>query len=63
MANDPTPISHIRLSDNLDHPIDAVTVGGKETEEIGNLVTSIDSNSTDEEYPSAKCVYNIIYGS
>jgi hypothetical protein len=63
MANDPTPISHIRLNDILDHPIDAVTVGGKETGEIGNLVTSIDSNSTDEEYPSAKCVYNIIYGS
>ena len=38
MANDPTPISHIRLSDNLDHPIDAVTVGGKETEEIETLM-------------------------
>lgn len=27
---------------------------------ISNLVTSIDSNSTDTEYPSAKCVYGLI---
>lgn len=25
-----------------------------------NKVTTIDENSTDEEYPSAKCVYDII---
>ena len=26
----------------------------------GNLVTSISSSSTDTQYPSAKCVYDII---
>ena len=25
-----------------------------------NKVTTIDENSTDEEYPSAKCVYDIV---
>ena len=28
----------------------------------GNLVTSIDANSDDVHYPSAKCIYDIVYG-
>ena len=43
-------------------PFDAVTVGGKSAAEIGELVTSIDGSSTDSEYPSAKCLYTIVYG-
>ena len=29
-------------------------------EDISNKVTSLDSSSTDEEYPSAKCVYDLL---
>lgn len=29
-------------------------------EEVSNKVTSISSSSTDDEYPSAKCVYYIV---
>ena len=31
-------------------------------EKINELVTSIDGSSTDSEYPSAKCLYTIVYG-
>ena len=55
----PESISYIKIGSN-NHPIDAVSVGGKSASSIGNLVTSIDSNSTDDEYPSAKCMYDII---
>lgn len=61
MAIDPKSISKIKVGSE-DIPIDAVTVGGKTTEEIGELVTSIDEESTDSQYPSAKCVHDIIYG-
>lgn len=54
-------IQYINLGDGQgDRPIDAVTVGGKSAAEIGTLVTSIDSSSTDSEYPSAKCVYDLM---
>lgn len=61
MANEPTTISHIRVG-NEDHPIDAVSVGGKELKDLqqDGLVTSINSSSDDIHYPSAKCVYDII---
>lgn len=63
MAN-PESISYIKINDE-EHPIDAVTLGGKSASDFqeGNLVTSINSSSTDEEYPSAKCIYDIVYGS
>ena len=72
MANTPETISYINLGDGQgNHPIDAVTVGGKTVPEIktdfeedfqlkSNIVTEISSSSTDTEYPSAKCVYDII---
>lgn len=72
MANTPETISYINLGDGQgDHPIDAVTVGGKTVSEIktdfeddfqlkSNIVTSVSSTSTDTEYPSAKCVYDIL---
>lgn len=62
MAN-PESISYIKINDE-EHPIDAVTLGGKSANDFqeGNLVTSINSSSTDEEYPSAKCIYDIVYG-
>ena len=61
MAN-PESISYIRLND-VEYPIDAVTVGGKSASDFqeGNLVTSIDVNSDDVHYPSAKCIYDIVY--
>lgn len=54
-------IQYINLGDGEgNRPIDAVTVGGKSAAEIGDLVTSIDGNSTDTQYPSAKCVYDLV---
>lgn len=59
----PESISYISLND-VECPIDAVTVGGKSASDFqeGNLVTSIDANSDDTHYPSAKCIYDIVYG-
>ena len=54
-------IQSIQIGEEV-FPFDAVTVGGKSAEDIGELVTSIDSSSTDSEYPSAKCLYTIVYG-
>ena len=61
MANEPESISYIRI-DGEDHPIDAVTVGGKSASQLqlNGLVTSIDSSSDDQHYPSAKCIYDIV---
>lgn len=61
MANTPESIQKIRIG-NEEHPIDAKAVGGKTIEQIGTLVTSIDGSSTDSQYPSAKCIYEMIYG-
>ena len=66
MANEPESISYINLGDNVDHPIDAVTIGEKSASDLlnkDNIVTSINTSSDDTHYPSAKCVYDIIYGS
>ena len=71
MANTPDSISYINLGDGQgNHPIDAVSVGGKTLENLqgdfqlkSNIVNSsagLDSNSSDTQYPSAKLVYNII---
>ena len=61
MPNTPESISHIQIGQDV-HPIDAVTLGGKSASEFqaNGLVTSINSSSDDEHYPSAKCVYDII---
>ena len=61
MADTPQSIQKIKIG-STEHPIDAVSVGGKTEEQIGDLVTEIDNASTDTEYPSAKCMYDIIYG-
>ena len=66
MANEPESISYINLGDNVDHPIDAVNIKKKSASDLlnkDNIVTSINESSDDEHYPSAKCVYDIIYGS
>ena len=62
MANEPMTIQYIDLGDGERHPIDAVTVGGKSASDFqeSKLVTSINSSSDDEHYPSAKCMYDII---
>lgn len=64
MANTPETISYINLGDGQgNHPIDAVTLGGKAATEFQDksmLVTSINSSSDDNHYPSAKCVYDEI---
>lgn len=62
MANTPETITHINLGDGQgNHPIDAVTVGGKSLSELQQnmLVTTLE-NADDEHYPSAKCVYDEI---
>ena len=62
MANEPMTIQYIDLDDGEKHPIDAITVGGKSATAFqdNRIVTSIDSSSDDEHYPSAKCMYDII---
>lgn len=54
-------IQYIKI-DNEDYHFNAVTVGNKSAAEIGELVTSISGSSTDSQYPSAKCIYEMIYG-
>ena len=57
-------ISYININGN-EHPIDACSIDGKNDEyfqESGKLVNHISSSSTDEEYPSAKCLYDMIWG-
>ena len=67
MANTIEPISYIQLNDGLDpHPIDAVSIEGKlisDFQEAGKIVQTISASSTDEEIPSARCLYEMIYGS
>ena len=66
MANTPETISHIQIGQDV-HPIDAVSVGGKTLTDLegdfqlkSNIVTTLSSNSTDSQYPSAKLVYDIL---
>ena len=57
-------ISYININGN-EHPIDACSIDGKNDEyfqESGKLVNHISSSSTDDEYPSAKCLYDMIWG-
>ena len=63
MANEIETISYINLGDGQNHPIDAVTVGGKAVSELQSadgLVTTINASSDDQHYPSAKCMWDII---
>ena len=56
-------ISYINLGDGENHPIDAVTVGGKSAidfQEKSMLVTTINASSDDEHYPFAKAVYTVL---
>lgn len=62
MAKEGESISYIDFGDGINHPIDALFVGEKSAAEIGELVTSISGSSTDSQYPSAKCIYEMIYG-
>lgn len=55
----------IPLNDNTLNITDGITDGYanlslKNKQDKSNLVTSISSQSTDNEYPSAKCVYDIV---
>lgn len=52
-------IQKIKIGD-VEHPIDAQTLDGKTKEQIGELVTSISASSTDSQYPSAKCMWDVI---
>ena len=61
MSETPETITHIKIGDTV-YPLDALYVNGNPASEIGELVSSIDSNSTDSQYPSAKCIYDIVYG-
>ena len=67
MTNTPEHISYIQLNDGLDpHPIDAVSIEGKlisDFQEAGKIVQTISASSTHDEIPSAKCIYELVYGS
>ena len=65
MANIPESISYIQLNEDI-HPIDAVSIEGKlisDFQEAGKIVQTISASSTDDEIPSAKCIYELVYGS
>ena len=58
---DPLYIDEIQFSDATYEIRDTAArnaLGGKE--DTTNKVISIDQNSTNDEYPSAKCVYDIV---
>ena len=59
MAETPQSIQKIKIGSD-EHPIDAISVGGKTISQIGELVTEISSSSTDTQYPSAKCMWNVL---
>lgn len=63
MADTPQSIQKIKVG-QTEHPIDAVTLEGKSATDIqeNGLVTSIGPSSDDDHYPSAKCIYEIVYG-
>lgn len=54
-------ITHIKVGDII-HPIETQTLNGKTADnfQIKNLVTEINASSTDTQYPSAKCVYDLM---
>lgn len=54
-------ITHIKVN-NEDHPLDAVYLGDNPASyyQRNYLVTSVNENSSDIQYPSAKCVYTIV---
>ena len=62
MANTPETISYINLGDGQgNHPIDAVSVGGKTLDQLQqNMLVTTLKNADDVHYPSAKCVYDEI---
>lgn len=63
MANEPMTIQYIDLGDGERHPIDAVTLNNHPASDFQTkdmIVTSINSSSDDNHYPSAKCVYDEI---
>ena len=65
MANTPESISYIQLNEDI-HPIDAVSIEGKlisDFQEAGKIVQTISASSTHDEIPSAKCIYELVYGS
>lgn len=52
------PITHVEaVVDGNGNTLDTL-LGGKQT--TSNLVTSLSSSSTDAQYPSAKCVYDLL---
>lgn len=55
-------ITHIRTTDGVEHPLDAQYLNGHPASyfQQKNLVSSVDENSTDDQYPSAKCIYDIV---
>ena len=56
----PSPTELYFVTDETISSSDVTTALGYTPEDHSNLVTSISSSSTDTQYPSAKCVYDII---
>lgn len=56
-----TTINNINISiSNLETLINTIEASLSNYELLSNKVTSISSTSTDSEYPSAKCVYDLV---
>ena len=49
-----------KLAEAVEDSLDEVDTDLGDKQDKSNLVTSIDSSSTDTQYPSAKCVYDIL---
>ena len=47
-----------KINEVVDEVNQGVDVSGKEN--TSNKVTSLSANSTDSQYPSAKCVYDLV---
>jgi len=61
-SNKITSLNGMLTESDTDYPSSLLVLNHLDTkEDISNKVTSIDSFSTDDEYPSAKCVYDEIW--
>ena len=49
-----------KLANAIEDSLDEVDTDLGDKQDKSNLVTSLDSSSTDIQYPSAKCVYDIL---
>ena len=59
-ATDATNAKNLKKSDGTTISADSINTKLENMEDITNKVTTLDSSSTDTQYPSAKCVYDLV---